>query len=98
MFFRSDRAMAMKSVPPEVARTSRHRLREKPLIMPPKTHTSRMSSVMSMEGIRSVKKLVSTMDRQEYRVNFFPMSLKLMMAGMALNIRLMGEKGSSTSR
>ena len=64
-FFRSDRGIAMKSVPPLVTRTHRHRLHANPLIIPPKMQIKRMSSVMAKAGIMSVKILVSTMVRQE---------------------------------
>ena len=67
--------MAIKSVPPLVTRTPRHRLRAKPLMIPPKMQISRMSSVMSRAGIMSVKILVSTICRQEYMVNRLPTSL-----------------------
>ena len=69
---------------------------EKPLIRPPNTQMSRMSSVTGTEGTRSVKILLTTMARQEYMVNRLPMSLKLTAAGMALSTRLMGAKGSVT--
>ena len=87
--------MAIKSVPPLVTRTPRHRLTAKPLIIPPKMAISKMSSVISRAGTRSVKILVRAMVKQEYKVNRLPTSLKLIKAGMALRARLIGPKGSS---
>ena len=55
----------MKSVPPLVARPSRHRLMANPLMMPPKMQTSSTSLVSGMEGMISVSTLVSAIIRQE---------------------------------
>ena len=79
--------MAIKSVPPVVARTFRHRLMATPLSIPPKIQISRVSSVMEMGGTRSVNRLVSRMDRQENRVNRRPTSRKLIRAGTAFSNR-----------
>ena len=67
-------------------------------MMPPKMLMSRGLVVTSKPGSRSVSTLLSTIIKQEYRVNFFPINLKLTMAGMALRIRLIREKGRSTCK
>ena len=67
-----------------------------PLMSPPNTATSRGSSVMGKEGTKSVKILVSTMTKQDQRVNRLPTYFRQKRAGRALMAMLMGPKGSST--
>ena len=51
-----------------------------------------------MDGTISVSILVSTISILVFSVNFFPIALKLIIAGIAFRARLMGEKGTVTSK
>ena len=79
--------MAMKSVPPLVAPAFRHRLMANALIMPPNTQTKRVSCVTVYPGRISVRTEDKIIIRQEYRVNFFQINLKLINTGTALSSR-----------
>ena len=94
--FFSDKKIAIKSVPPVVAFTKRQTLITRPLIMPPKILISSISYVIVYPGTISVNTLVSTIIRQEYNVNFFPINRNPMYTGTAFSNRLTTEYGSST--
>lgn len=75
MPFSCAKKMLIKSVPPVVVPTFKHRLVAKPFKIPPNTLSSKMSSVNIYGGRISTKILDSTMTTIEYSVNRFPMYL-----------------------
>ena len=85
--------MEIKSVPPLVAPTRRHRLMANPFMIPPKILISSTSDVIAIPGITSVSTLVSTMQTQEYSVNFFPINRNPIYTGIAFNIMLINVYG-----
>ena len=83
--------MEIKSVPPVVASAFRQMVMHRPLMMPPKMAFNSTSSVTGADGSISTSRPVSTMDSTEKPVNFFPINLKLMAAGMQFRMTLMAE-------
>lgn len=90
--------MAIKSVPPVEAPPINAILIAAPLINPPNTLISRISWVIGTEGIASVSTLVAIISKLVVMVKRLPIALKLMIAGMAFNARLIGEKGTAIAK
>lgn len=85
--------MAKKSVPPMLVLPIRQSDMQNPLIRPPKMLISRVSYVMGLAGIISVRTLVIKITKHELMVNFFPMNLNPINIGNALRERFTTEYG-----
>ena len=90
--------MAIKSVPPVEVPPISEILIATPLIKPPNILINRISSVIGTAGTISVKILVATIIQLVTTVNFLPIALKLIIAGIAFNAKLIGEKGTVISK
>lgn len=77
------------------ARSAAHQAKAdgKAVNQPAEMQTSKTSFVSGIAGMTSVSVLVRTIIRQEYNVNRFPISLKLISAGTALSRKLISENG-----
>ena len=76
----------MKSVPPLVAPTKRHKQIEMPLIIPPKIAQSRISSVTKKPGIKSVARPETTIIKIDKIVKRLPIFFRQIKAGHRFKI------------
>ena len=103
---RSERNIAMKSVPPEVAFHLRHSDIAKPNTIPPKMDVTKgsvlsrvrsaagMNDVIASTGMRSVNRPAMKITYSDCSVKRLPMYLKPIHTGTALRARLIGANGT----
>ena len=83
----SETKIEIKSVPPLVAPERRQEAIATPLVIPPKILHRRMSSVIIIAGIKSVRIPEAMINQIESVMHFLPRVLKHRTAGMRLNVQ-----------